>query len=84
MPAAQVREILLGAAATRLGVNADQLKVENGTVLANDGRRLRYGELVTDDLLHVEAQPRSPLKQPGTFMVMGKPMARVDMPELHG
>jgi CO/xanthine dehydrogenase Mo-binding subunit len=82
--AAQVREILLGAAATRLGVNADQLKVENGTVLANEGRRLRYGELVTDDLLHVEAQPRSPLKQPGTFMVMGKPMARVDMPELHG
>jgi CO/xanthine dehydrogenase Mo-binding subunit len=78
--AAQVREMLLGAAATRLGVNAHDLKVENGTVVANDGRRLRYGELVTDDLLHVEAQPQSPLKQPGTFMVMGKPMARVDIP----
>ena len=78
--AAQVRDLLLGTAAARLGVNADSLKTENGAVVATDGRRVRYDELVADDLLHVEAQPRSKLKEPGTFAVIGKPMARVDIP----
>jgi len=78
--AAQVREILIGEAARRLGVPAGQLRAEHGTVLARDGRRLGYGELVAGTLLHVEAQPQSRLKEPTSFTVLGKSVRRIDIP----
>jgi CO/xanthine dehydrogenase Mo-binding subunit len=78
--AAQVRGILIGVAAERLGQPADQLKTEQGAVVAGDGRRLRYGELVSDQLLHVRAEPQSELKDPKTYAIMGKSMPRVDIP----
>ena len=78
--AAQVREILIGEAANRAGVPADQLRAENGAVLAPDGRRFVYGDLVSDTLLHVEAQPQSRLRGAETFKVMGKSIPRLDIP----
>jgi nicotinate dehydrogenase subunit B len=78
--AAQVREILIGEAARRLGVPAGQLRAEHGAVLAPDGRRLGYGELVAGTLLHVAAQAQSRLKEPTSFAVLGKSMRRVDIP----
>ncbi|HEY2530637.1 MAG TPA: molybdopterin cofactor-binding domain-containing protein [Xanthobacteraceae bacterium] len=77
--AAQVRAILLGEAAGKLGVPAEQLKTANGVVKANDGRTLRYGQLVADQLLHVAAQPTSPLKRPSDFKIMGQSIRRVDI-----
>ena len=53
---------------------------ENGAVIAPDGRRLAYGELVAADMLHVQAQPKSKLKDPATFKVIGQPVPRVDIP----
>src|SRR5581483_1695165 len=44
--AAQVRALLIAEAAKRLAVAADDLRTENGGVIAQDGRRLSYGELV--------------------------------------
>ena len=78
--AAQVRAILVAAAAARLGVPAEQLSTHDGAVVAGDGRKLGYGELVADQLLHVQAQPQSPLKSPSNFEVMGKPIPRIDIP----
>ena len=78
--AAQVRAILVAAAAARLGVPAEQLSTHDGAVVAGDGRKLGYGELVADQLLHVQAQPQSPLKSPSSFEVMGKPIPRIDIP----
>jgi nicotinate dehydrogenase subunit B len=78
--AAQVREILIGEAARRLGVPAGQLRAERGAVLAPDGRRFGYGELVAGALLHVEAQAQSRLKEPTRFAVLGKSVRRVDIP----
>ena len=49
-------------------------------MIAPDGRRLTYGELVADDMLHVQAQPKSKLKDPATFKVMGQSVPRVDIP----
>ena len=46
--AAQVREILIAEAAKRAGVPADQLRAENAAVLAPDGRRFGYGDLVSE------------------------------------
>jgi CO/xanthine dehydrogenase Mo-binding subunit len=78
--AAQARAVLVGEAAKRLDLPAGNLRTENGTVIAPDGRKLSYGELVAADMLHVQAQPSSRLKDPATFKVMGQSIPRVDIP----
>ena len=78
--AAQARELLVTEAARRFDLPADQLRTENGEVMAPDGRRAGYGELVAGDLLHVQAQAKSRLKDPATFKVMGQAVPRVDIP----
>ena len=49
-------------------------------MIAPDGQRLGYGDLVAGDMLHVQAQPKSKLKDPATYKVMGQPVPRVDIP----
>jgi nicotinate dehydrogenase subunit B len=78
--AAQARAILVAEAARRFGVNPDQVKTEDGLARAPDGRTLRYAELVSDQFLHVQAQPQSPLKDPASFRIVGRPQPRVDIP----
>jgi CO/xanthine dehydrogenase Mo-binding subunit len=78
--AAQTRALLVAEAARRLDLPAEGLKTENGAVIAPDGRRLSYGELVASDMLHVQAQAKSTLKDPATFKIMGQPVPRVDIP----
>ncbi|MGY4174110.1 molybdopterin cofactor-binding domain-containing protein [Bradyrhizobium sp. USDA 4529] len=78
--AAQARMLLVAEAAKRFGLPPDGLRTENAAVVAPDGRRLGYGELVAADMLHVQAQPTSSLKDPASFKVMGQPVPRVDIP----
>jgi CO/xanthine dehydrogenase Mo-binding subunit len=78
--AAHAREILLNAAAPKLGADASQLKLEKGRVVAPDGKSLSYGELVADDVMHVKLNRQAKLKDPKTYSVVGKPFARVDIP----
>jgi CO/xanthine dehydrogenase Mo-binding subunit len=80
--AAQARQILIGVAATRIGVPAEQLRAEDGAVLAPDGRRQPYGDLVADNVLHVhaEAASASRLNPPQSFKIMGRSLPRVDIP----
>ncbi len=78
--AAQARELLVAEAAKRLDTPAENLRTDNGAVVAPDGRRLSYGDLVAADMLHVQAQPSSKLKDPATFKIMGQSVPRVDIP----
>jgi nicotinate dehydrogenase subunit B len=78
--AAQARGLLIAEAAKRLDVPAENLRTENGAVIAPDGRRLGYGDLVAGSLLHVQAQPESVLKDPAKYTVVGQPVPRVDIP----
>jgi CO/xanthine dehydrogenase Mo-binding subunit len=78
--AAQVRQILVAEAARRLDLPVERFRTENGAVIASDGQRFAYGELVAADMLHLEAQPKSKLKDPATFKVMGQSVPRVDIP----
>jgi nicotinate dehydrogenase subunit B len=78
--AEQVRALLVAEAARRLDVPAENFKTENGAVIAPDGRRFGYGDLVGAEMLHVQAQPTSKLKDPAAFKVMGRPVPRVDIP----
>ena len=78
--AAQARERLLAAASARWGVPAEQLTADDAVVTAADGRRASYRDLASAEILHVEAQPHSKLKQPASYRLIGKPVARVDIP----
>ena len=78
--AAQARELLIAEAARRLDLPAENLRTENGAVIAPDGQRLSYGDLVAGGMLHVQAQPQSRLKDPATYTVVGQPVPRVDIP----
>jgi nicotinate dehydrogenase subunit B len=78
--AAQVRELLITLAATKLGVEATTLKAEGGRIVATDGQSVGYGDVVAGDVLHVQAQPQSKRKDPKTFSIVGQSIARVDIP----
>jgi nicotinate dehydrogenase subunit B len=78
--AAQVRALLIAEAARRLELPFENLKTENAAVIAPDGRRLGYGELVAGEILHVQAQARSTLKDPAAYRIMGQSIPRVDIP----
>ena len=76
--AAQAREILIAEAAKRLGAPAEALSAESGEIRTRDGKRISYGALVQNELLHVRAAPQSKLTTARKYM--GKPVQRVDIP----
>src|ERR1700686_2199105 len=78
--AAQVPGLPVAEDARRLNLPAENLRTENAAVIAPDGQRLGYGDLVAHEMLHVEAQATSKLKDPPTYKVMGQPVPRVDIP----
>jgi nicotinate dehydrogenase subunit B len=78
--AAQARELLVAEAARRLNLPVENFRTENGAVIAPDGQHLSYGDLVAGDMLHVQAQAKSTLKDPATYKVIGQPLQRVDIP----
>lgn len=76
---AQVREMLVSAAAARWSVDRKVLKAENGVVTGPGGKRATYGELA-------EAASRLPvpekvtIKDPKDFRIVGKRTPRLDTP----
>jgi nicotinate dehydrogenase subunit B len=78
--AAQVRALLLDAAATEFGVDRQTLATAEGTVRTPDGRTVGYGPLAAKLNLHVDAAPGSTLKDPASYRLMGTPMPRIDIP----
>ena len=78
--AAQARSLLIGAAAAQLGVPRQRLKARDGEVVADDGRRLGFGPLVKDELLHVTADGRAELTDAAHYRLIGKPLHRIDIP----
>ena len=78
--AAETRAILLALAAARLGLPADGLRSEAGGIVAEDGRRLSFGELVAGaDPLHVPAQTGTKPKDPATHRLVGAAIMRPDI-----
>lgn len=73
---ADVRAVLLQAAALDLGVAQGQLATDDGHVLSN-GRRLPYGRFVAT-AAGLPLPEGAPLKQPGEFKHIGKPFPRLD------
>jgi CO/xanthine dehydrogenase Mo-binding subunit len=89
--AAEARRLLLESGSRRLGVPAEQLRVEDGTILSLDGRKVSYSDLVGGKYFHhqvewnkqvgnfmdikVQAKPKTPQE----YRVVGKSFARRDV-----
>ena len=75
---ALARWLLNQAAAQRLGIAADRLRCEAGTVIAPDGRRVTYGSLAGDaSRIGLPAQAPA-LKPPERYTLIGQPVGDVD------
>ncbi|MFP3610417.1 molybdopterin cofactor-binding domain-containing protein [Paraburkholderia sp. SIMBA_050] len=78
--AAQVRGLLVDAAAKHFGVSGSALSAHDAIIKAPDGRSMTYGEAVGLVDLHRMATPESPLKDPATFSEIGTSLPRLDIP----
>lgn len=77
---AEVREILLGLAADKLGQPIDGMKVEDGTITAANGKSVTYWELVTGKELEREATGTAKLRPIAEHRYIGKSVPRLDIP----
>jgi isoquinoline 1-oxidoreductase beta subunit len=78
---ATARAILIRAAADRWQVTPASCSAAEGTVLHNEsGRKFRYAELV-DTASKLSAPSGVPLKDPKDFVLIGKPLKRLDTPD---
>src|SRR5205823_6272485 len=76
----EVRAILLELAAKKFGVAADTLSVSDGVISARDGRKVGYGELAGEVNLKREATAKIAPKLPAQHKIVGKSVARLDIP----
>jgi isoquinoline 1-oxidoreductase beta subunit len=73
--------MLITAAAQTWNVPENQLTTDKGQVIhQTSGRRIKYGELV-DKAATLTVPQNAPLKPPTAFKLLGKDLARMDIPE---
>jgi isoquinoline 1-oxidoreductase subunit beta len=79
---AQARQMLLSAAASRWHSAEAECRAERGHIIHDaTGRRASYGELIAEARkLHPPAADTIILKDPGKFRLIGRPLARLDIP----
>ncbi len=75
---AAAREVLVAAAAAKLGVDETSLVTQDGSVLAPSGERIPYTELA-ERAASIEPPSDPPLKPAGEWRLLGKSQARIDM-----
>jgi len=79
---ALARWLLLQAAARRLGVSANRLRCDSGTVIAPDGRRVTYGSLAADASQVTLPTTVPALKAAADYHLIGTPAGDVDAHEI--
>ncbi len=76
---AAARQMLIAAAATKLGVAADELTTESGEVVhARSSQRVGYGALA-DAAAKLPVPTNVALKEPSQFRIIGTPAKRLDV-----
>ena len=76
---AQVREMLLTAAADQWKVDRGSLKADNGWVTGPSGKKATYGQLAAA-ASKLPVPEKVALKDPGEFRIVGKRTKRLDTP----
>ncbi|MGA4552481.1 molybdopterin cofactor-binding domain-containing protein [Methylorubrum aminovorans] len=80
--AATARARLVQLAGERLGLSTNALVSENGTVRPKaGGAGVSYAELVKDGRLDLKVDPAVKTKDPADFALVGKSVARIDIPD---
>ena len=76
---AQVREMLISAAAQKWNVDRSTLKADNGMVMGADGKKATYGELA-QAASKLPVPEKVALKDPKNFRIVGTRVKRLDTP----
>ena len=86
--ASEARAALIKMASAKLNAPVEQLSIAKGIVSVASGpaasekdRRVTYGELVGDKQFHLAFTGSAPVKTPGEYKIVGKPVPRNDMPD---
>ena len=80
LAAAEVHAILLEVAAPKLAASMEQLSAADGVITAPNGNKISYGELASTIDLHREGSGTAKVKPPSTHAIVGKSIARLDIP----
>jgi nicotinate dehydrogenase subunit B len=78
---ATARNALLDIAAQKLNANKADLQVDEGIVSAPGGQRISYGELIGGKSFSLKLDPAATPKEPSKYKLVGRPIARADIPE---
>ena len=78
---AQAREMLIAAAAKGWGVDASQCKVASGVITGPGGKKTSFGK-VANAAAKMTPPENPPLKDPKDWTIAGKPIPRVDIPDI--
>jgi nicotinate dehydrogenase subunit B len=76
---ATARQALLDEAAKKLGVGRDTLTVANG-VVSGGGKKVTYADLIGGKSFALKVDEKVKTKDPKDFKIVGKSIARVDIP----
>ena len=80
LAAATAREALLSRAAEKLGAPRAGLTIHDGRIEAKGGKGVTYAELVGGKKLEIKLDPKAPLKDTESYTIVGKSIARLDIP----
>jgi len=80
--AAEARQTLLSLASSHLGEPAEQLVVRDGvvSVKGDSTKQVSYERLIGGQRFERAVTKNAPLKAPGRYSIVGKPVRRVDIP----
>jgi nicotinate dehydrogenase subunit B len=81
--AATAYEALAGLASAYLGVPKSQIVAQDGSFGIGAGVKhpTKYAKLFGGQQVSLNVNPGAPLKDPGTYTVVGQPIARLDLPD---
>ena len=80
--AATARQALLVMAAQRLGDSAENLAIADGVIRSKSKDKLvEYGDLVGAETLSLTVDKNARLKASGDYTIVGRPIARIDIPD---
>jgi CO/xanthine dehydrogenase Mo-binding subunit len=80
--AATARQALIRMAAVRTGRPEGDFDVAGGEVRPKaGGAGIRFADLIGDRRFDLKLDPKAPLKDPGDYQLVGKPMPRPDVPD---
>jgi CO/xanthine dehydrogenase Mo-binding subunit len=80
--AATAREALIGQAASRWGIDRAEVGITDGVLVSKAGdRRIAYAELVGGHDFSIKLDEKVRLKDPKDYTIVGKPIARLDIPD---